>query len=145
MRITSGIFNSIIQRVLCVTLILLLIHSPFATAVEIPSDCKDSCCMKPFVTDHGITVDSKLTAFAFGCCFSSQNHLCGFEKSSNVDISRMVMLSAKINQPDVQGFITITNTPYLESPAKKSFGDQLHSSALPRQAPIYLYNLSLLC
>lgn len=144
MSIKSSILNKIIRKVLCVSLVVFLIHSPFAMAAEVPSVCKSECCMKADMKGHGGSIDSKLTALALGCCSSSQDHPCDFEKSRNVDVSGVIMLRVRVDQPNLQFFIAAANDVYFETPAKKGFGGQLHSRVLPRSAPIYLYNLSLL-
>lgn len=145
MSIKSSILDRIIRKVLCVSLVLFLIHSPFATAAEVTSDCKNECCMKADIRDHGGSIDSKLTALDVGCCSGSQDHPCDFEKSSNVDVSGVIMLRVRVDRPDLQFFIAVANDAFFENPVKKSFGGQFHSRVLPRSAPIYLFNLSLLC
>lgn len=144
MSIKFSILDRIIRKVLCVSLVLFLIYSPFAMAAEIPSVCKSECCMKADMRDHGGSMDSKLTALALGCCSSSQDHPCDFEKSRHVDISSVIMLRVRMNQPDLQFFIAVANDVFFETPSKKGFGGQFYSRALPISAPIYLYNLSLL-
>ena len=145
MSIKSSILDRIIRKVLCVSLVLFLIHSPFATAAMVTSDCKIECCMKADMRDHGGSIDSKLTALASGCCSDSQDHPCDFEKSRNFDVSGVIMLRVRVNQPDLQFFIAVANDVFFETPAKKGSGGQFHSRTLPRSEPIYLYNLSLLC
>jgi len=144
MSIKSRILDRIIRKVLCVSLVLFLIHAPFAMAVEIPSVCKSECCMKAEMRDHGGSIDSKITALDVGCCSGAQDHPCDFEKNSHVDVSGVIMLRVRVDQPDLQFFVAAANDVFFETPAKKSFGSQLHSRVLPRFAPIYLYNLSLL-
>jgi hypothetical protein len=145
MSIKSSILDRIIRKILCVSLVLFLIHSPFATAAEVPSVCENECCIKADTRDHGVSVDSKLTALASGCCSDSQDHPCNFEKSSNVHVSGVIMLRVRVDQPDLQFFIAVANDVFFENPAQMGFGGQFHSRTLPRSAPIYLYNLSLLC
>ena len=140
----SGILDRIIRKVLFVSLVLFLINAPFAMTAEVPSVCKSECCMKADMRDHGGSIDSKLTALAFGCCSGSQDHPCDFEKSRNFDVSGVIILRVRVDQPNLQFFIAAANDVFFETPAKKGFGSQLHSRVLPRSAPIYLYNLSLL-
>ncbi|MGB2689894.1 MAG: hypothetical protein WBC36_13005 [Desulfobacterales bacterium] len=145
MSIKSSILDRIIRKILCVSLVLFLIYSPFAMAAEVPSVCENKCCIKADTRGHGGSIDSKLTALASGCCSDSQDHPCNFEKRPNFDVSGVIMLSVRVDQPDLQFFIAEVNDVFFENPAKKGFGGQFHSRALPRSAPIYLYNLSLLC
>jgi hypothetical protein len=100
--------------------------------------------MKAEMGDHGGTIDSKLTALDVGCCSGAQDHPCDFEKSRHVNVSGVIVLRVRVDQPDPQFFIAAANDVFFETPAKKGFGSQLHSRVLPRSAPIYLYNLSLL-
>jgi len=145
MNIKSSILDRIIRKVLCVSLVLFLIHAPFAMAAEVPSVCKSECCMKADMKGHGSSIDSKLTALDVGCCSGAQDHPCDFEKSRHVDVSGVIMLRVRVDQPNLQFFIAAANDVFYQTPAKKGSGGQLHSRALPRSAPIYLYNLSLLC
>ena len=93
---------------------------------------------------HGGSIDSRLTALDVSCCSGAQDHPCDFEKSRNVDVSGVIMSRIRVNQPDLQFFIAVANDVFFETPAKKGSGGQFHSRILPRSAPIYLYNLSLL-
>lgn len=144
MSIKSRILDRIIRKVLCVSLVLFLIHSPFATAAEIPSVCKSECCMKADMRDHSGSIDSRLNALDVGCCSGFQDHPCDFEKSRNVDVSGVIMSRVRVNQTDLQFFMAVANDVFFETPAQKGSGGQFHSRILPRSAPIYLYNLSLL-
>ena len=145
MSIKSSILDRIIRKILCVSLVLFLIYSPFAMAAEVPSVCKKESCMKADMRGHGGSIDSKLTALASGCCSDSQDHPCNFEKSSNVHVSGVIMLRVRVDQPDLQFFIAVANDVFFENPAQMGSGGQFHSRTLPRSAPIYLYNLSFLC
>jgi len=145
MSIKSGILDRIIRKVLCVSLVLFLIYSPFATAAEIPSVCKNECCKKADMRGHGGSIDSRLNALDVGCCPGSQDHPCDFEKSRNFDVSDVIILRVRVEQPNLQFFIALANDVFFETPAKKGFGSQFHTRVLPRSVPIYLYNLSLLC
>ena len=145
MSIKFSILDRIMRQVLCVSLVLFLIHSPFAMAAEVISDCKNECCMKAGMKGHSGSIDSKLTAMDVGGCSGDQDHPCDFEKSRNVDVSGVIMLRVRMDQPDLQFFIAVASDVFFETPAKKSFGGQFHSTVLPRSAPIYLFNLSLLC
>jgi hypothetical protein len=144
MSIKSRILYSITRKVLCVSLVLFLIHAPFATAAEIPSVCKSECCMKADMRVHGSSIDSKLTSLDVGCCSGTQDHPCDLGKSRHVDVSGVIMLRVRVDQPDLQFFIAEPNDVFFGTPAKKGSGGHLHSRVLPRSAPIYLYNLSLL-
>ena len=140
-----NIIDRIIRKILCISLGLFLIHSPLAMAAEVISDCKNECCIKSDIRDHIGSIDSKLTALDVGCCSGAQDHPCDFEKSRNVNVSGVIILRVRVDQPDLQFFIAEANDVFFETPAKKSFGGQFHSRILPRSAPIYLSNLSLLC
>jgi len=144
MSIKSIILDRIIRKVLCVSLVLFIIHGPFAMAAEVPSVCKSECCMKADMKGRGGSIDSKLTALAVGCCSGVQDHPCDFEKRRHVDVSGVIVLRVRVDQPNLQFFIAAANDVFFETPAKKGFGSQLNYRVLPRSAPIYLYNLSLL-
>jgi hypothetical protein len=144
MSIKSRILDRIIRKVLCVSLVLFIIYGPLAMAAEASSVCISKCCMKAAMRDHGGSIDSKLTALNVGCCSGTQDHPCDFEKSRHVDVSGVIMLRVRVDQPDLQFFIAEPNDVFFGTPAKKGSGGHLHSRVLPRSAPIYLYNLSLL-
>jgi hypothetical protein len=139
------IFNMPIRKALCITLVLLLSLSTYATAAVLSPGCDKGSCMKGAMRADGALMASKSTAMPFNCCSGMQGSACDIEKGQNFDIPDVILAPARLPSPDSPIFVAGAIDGVPGNLAHRGFGPNFHQRAQPLSAPIYLYNLALLC